>query len=35
LNMIKKEQTHKKASVRRKVKAAGWDNSYLERILVS
>lgn len=35
LNMVKKEQTHKKASVRRKVKAAGWDNSYLERILVS
>jgi predicted transposase YbfD/YdcC len=35
LNMVKKEQTHKKASVRRKVKAAGWDNTYLERILVS
>lgn len=35
LNMVKKEQTHKKASVRRKVKTAGWDNSYLERILVS
>ena len=35
LNMVKKEQTHKKASVRRKVKAAGWDNSYLERILVT
>lgn len=35
LNMVKKEQTHKKASVRRKVKAAGWDNSYLERILLS
>jgi predicted transposase YbfD/YdcC len=35
LNMVKKEQTHKKSSVRRKVKAAGWDNSYLEQILVS
>ena len=35
LNMVKKEQTHKKSSVRGKVKTAGWDNSYLERILVS
>jgi predicted transposase YbfD/YdcC len=34
LNMIKKEQTPK-LSVRRKVKTAGWDNSFLERILVS
>ena len=35
LNMVKKEQTRKKSSVRSRVKAAGWDNSYLERILVS
>jgi predicted transposase YbfD/YdcC len=34
LNMVKKEQTPK-LSVRRKVKTAGWDNSFLERILVS
>lgn len=34
LNMVKKEPT-RKGSVRGKVKIAGWDNSYLERILVS
>jgi predicted transposase YbfD/YdcC len=35
LNMVKKEPTHKKSSVRSRIKTAGWDNSYLERILVS
>jgi predicted transposase YbfD/YdcC len=35
LNMVKKEQTRKKSSVRSRVKTAGWDNSYLEQILVS
>lgn len=34
LNAIKKEQTCK-VSVRRRVKRAGWDNSYLELVLVS
>jgi predicted transposase YbfD/YdcC len=34
LNMVKKEQT-RKGSVRSRVKTAGWDNSYLEQILVS
>ena len=34
LNIVKREQTHK-ASVRRRVKKAGWDNSYLEQVLVS
>jgi predicted transposase YbfD/YdcC len=34
LNAVKKEQTCK-ASVRRRVKRAGWDNSYLELVLVS
>jgi predicted transposase YbfD/YdcC len=34
LNMLKKEQTQK-VSVRRRVKKAGWDNSYLEQVLVS
>jgi predicted transposase YbfD/YdcC len=35
LNMVKKEPTRNKSSVRSRVKTAGWDNSYLERILVS
>jgi predicted transposase YbfD/YdcC len=35
LNMVKNESTHKKSSVRSRIKTAGWDNSYLERILVS
>jgi predicted transposase YbfD/YdcC len=34
LNIIKQEKTLK-ASVRRRIKKAGWDNSYLETILVS
>ncbi len=34
LNAVKKEQSHK-ASVRARVKRAGWDNAYLERILVT
>jgi predicted transposase YbfD/YdcC len=34
LNTVKKEHT-RKGSVRSKVKTAGWDNSYLEQILVS
>jgi len=34
LNMVKKEHT-RKGSVRSRVKTAGWDNSYLEQILVS
>ena len=34
LNAVKKEATHK-AGVRGRVKRAGWDNSYLELILVS
>ena len=35
LNIVKREQTQKKVSVRRRVKKAGWDNSYLEQVLVS
>lgn len=34
LNMVKKEHT-RKGSVRSRVKTAGWDNTYLEQILVS
>lgn len=35
LNMVRREQTRKNVSVRRRVKKAGWDNSYLEQVLVS
>jgi predicted transposase YbfD/YdcC len=35
LNMVKKAQTKKKSSVRAKLKRAGWDNSFLEHILVA
>ena len=34
LNIIKREKTSK-ASLRRRIKKAGWENSYLEAILVS
>ena len=34
LNIVKREQTQK-ASVRRRAKKAGWDNSYLQQVLVS
>jgi predicted transposase YbfD/YdcC len=34
LNIVKRERT-RKGSVRARVKKAGWDNSYLEQILVS
>jgi len=30
-----KKETTRKGSVRARVKVAGWDNSYLERVLVS